>query len=117
FGYRPRGLIAITSKPLDRPEIVQATKPAKPALNVRRYSTLEETRKKAVLVKLRRITNGVYRGLDVGKEIEIVDGLALGDTLLLEKGREVVGFAVCHMPPNSEAPHGAAYVKFLAIDG
>ena len=52
-----------------------------------------------------------------GQGMEIVDGLALGDTLLLEKGREVIGFAVCHMPPNSEAPHGAAYVKFLAIDG
>ena len=116
FGYRPRGLIAITSKPLDRPEIVQATKPAKPALNVRRYSTLEETRKKAVLVKLRRITNAVYRGLDVGKEIEIVDGLALGDTLLLEKGREVIGFAIFHSPGVSEAPHGTVYVKFLAID-
>ena len=48
----------------------------------------------------------IWRGLDVTKEIEIVDGLALGDTLLLEKGREVIGFAVCHMPPNSEAPHG-----------
>jgi len=24
--------------------------------------------------------------MDVGKEVEIVDGLALGDTLLLEKG-------------------------------
>jgi hypothetical protein len=45
-----------------------------------------------------------------------VDGLALGDTLLLEKGRDVIGFAICHLPPNSEAPHGSAYVKFLAID-
>ena len=28
----------------------------------------------------------------------------------------LIGFAVVHMPPNSEAPHGAAYIKFLAID-
>ena len=43
----------------------------------------------------------ICRGLDVAKEIEIVDGLALGDTLLLEKGREVIGFAICHMPPTA----------------
>ena len=41
---------------------------------------------------------------------------ALAPVLLLEKGREVIGFAVCHLPPNSEAPHGSAYVKLLAID-
>jgi hypothetical protein len=83
---------------------------------VRRYSTLEEAKKKPAMARMRRITNGIWRGLDLGKEVEIVDGLALGDTLLLEKGREVVGFAICHLPPNSEAPHGSAYVKFLAID-
>ena len=50
-------------------------------LSVRRYSSLEEAKKKATLLKLHRITNGVSRGLDVGKEVEIVDGLALGDTV------------------------------------
>ncbi len=116
FEYRPRGLVAITSKHLDRREIVHATKPQKVTVTVRRYSSLEEAKKKPVLLKMRRITNAIWRGMDVGKEVEIVEGLALGDTLLLEKGRETIGFAVCHLPPNSEAPHGAAYVKFLAID-
>jgi hypothetical protein len=106
----------VTSKTLDRRELA-APKPAgKPGVSVRRYSTLEEARKKQVMQKVRRITNHFWRGLDVSKEIEIVDGLTLGDTLLLEKGREVIGFAVCHLPPNSEAPHGSAYVKLLAID-
>ncbi len=108
--------MAITVKHLDRREIVPATRAAKPGLAVRRYSSLEEARKKPAMLKFRRITNGVWRGMDVGKEVEIVDGLALGDTLLLEKGRELIGFAIVHMPPNSEAPHGAAYIKFLAID-
>jgi ribosomal protein S18 acetylase RimI-like enzyme len=116
FGYRPRGLVVIAAKPLDRREIVQATRPAKPLVSVRRYSTLEESKKKAAILKLRRITNGIFRGMDLGKEVEIVDGLALGDTLLLEKGRELIGFAVFHMPGVSEAPHGSLYIKFLAID-
>ena len=116
FGYRPRGLVMITAKPLDRREIVQATKSAKTAVGIRRYSTLEEAKKKATILKLRRITNAIYRGMDLGKEVEIVDGLALGDTLLLEKGRELIGFAIYHTPGVSEAPQGSLYVKFLAID-
>ena len=68
------------------------------------------------MLKFRKITNAIYRGLDVAKEVEIVDGLALGDTLLLENGRDLVGFAVYHTPCVSEAPTGALYVKYLAID-
>ena len=116
FGYKPKGLVAITSKPLDRREIVQATQPGKPALSVRRFSTLEESKKKTTMQRLRRITNLIYRGLDLAKEVEIVDGLALGDTLLLEKGRELIGFAIYHIPGVSEAPQGSLYIKFLAID-
>src|SRR5713101_3948525 len=116
FGYKPKGLVVVAAKPMDRREIVQATRPPRPGLGVRRYSSLEKARKKAAMLRVRRITNGIWRGMDLGKEVEIVDGLALGDTLLLEKGREVIGFAVVHMPPNSEAPYGAAYIKFLAID-
>ena len=96
FGYKPKGLVVVTSKAIDRPDSpAAAARPAlKPGLAVRRYSTLEEARKKQVMQKVRRITNGFWRGLDLAKEIEIVDGLTLGDTLLLEKGREVIGFAV-----------------------
>ena len=116
FGYKPKGLVVIAAKPMDRREIVQATRPPRPGLAVRRYSSLEEARKKAAMLRVRRITNGIWRGMDLGKEVEIVDGLALGDTLLLEKGRDVIGFAIVHMPGVSEAPHGSVYVKFLAID-
>src|SRR5262245_26635898 len=114
FGYRPRGLVALMARTLDRRETPVA-RPAKPVVSVRRYSTLEEAKKKAAILKMRRITNSVFRGLDLGKEVEIVDGLALGDTLLLEKGRDLIGFAIYHAPGMSEAPQGSLYVKFLAI--
>lgn len=116
FGYKPKGLMAITSKPLDRREIAPAPKPSKPPLQIRHFSALEESKKKATMQRFRRITNQLYRGMDIGKEVEIVDGLALGDTLLLEKGRELIGFAIYHTPGVSEAPQGALYLKFLAFD-
>lgn len=115
-GYKPKGLVVITSKLLDRREIVPTPKPSKPLLHVRRFSSLEESKKKTMMQRFRRITNQLYRGMDIGKEVEMVDGLALGDTLLLEKGRELVGFAIYHTPGVSEAPQGALYVKFLALD-
>ena len=122
FGYKPKQLTAIMSRPLDRaPAVVRPGLPAKVApkpltTTLRRYSTLEEAKKKATLARLHRITNGICRGLDLAKEVEIVDGLALGDTLLLERGKDLLGFAVYHAPGVSEAPAGALYVKYLALD-
>src|SRR5262249_49782739 len=90
--------------------------PVKTPLTARRFSTLEEAKKKAALARIHRITNAVCRGMDLSKEIEIVDGLALGDTVLLERGRDGIGFPICPGPGVSRAPAGALYVKFLAID-
>ncbi|MBI4610740.1 MAG: GNAT family N-acetyltransferase [Candidatus Rokubacteria bacterium] len=111
-GFKPKGLVAITVKALDRREIV----PVKAVGETHRFSELEEVRKKSTMQKLRRLTHAIYRGMDVGKEVEIVDGLALGDTLVLEKGRDLLGFAIYHTPGVSEAPQGSLYVKFLALD-
>jgi len=116
FGYRPKALTALMSRVLDRNAPRPATKLARGPLTVRRYSQLEETKKKATLGRVHRITNALYRGLDLSKEVEIVDGLALGDTLLLERARDLVGFAVVHTPGVSEAPAGTLYVKYMAID-
>ena len=118
FGYRPKHLTAIMSRTIDRgaARVPAAPKPGKAPLAARRFSTLEEAKKKAALARIHRITNAICRGMDLAKEIEIVDGLALGDTVLLERGRDLIGFAICHAPGVSEAPAGALYVKFLAID-
>src|SRR3989475_8161280 len=105
------------SRTIDRtPPQAAVTKPSKAALAVRRFSALEETKKKATLARMHGITTALCRGRDLSKEVGIVDGLALGDTLLLERGRALVGFAIYHTPGVSEAPAGALYVKFLAID-
>ena len=125
FGYRPKELTSVMTRPLERtPPALRPSLnaplpkgPVKPpGVTVRKYSSLEESKKKATLLRLHRITNAVCRGLDLSKEIEIVDGLALGDTLVLERGKDLLGFAVYHAPGVSEAPAGALYVKFLALD-
>ncbi len=116
FGFKPRALVAITAKSLERRESAPPTKLVRGAPEVLRFSTYEESKKKGLLGRLKGLTGKIYRGLDLTKEIEIVDGLALGDTLLLEKDRAVLGFALCHTPGVSEAPQGSLYIKYAAID-
>ena len=115
-GFKPKSLVAITAKSLERREVTEPSGSTRGAPQLVRFSTLEESKKKALLARLRTLTSRFYRGLDLTKEVEIVDGLALGDTLVLEKDRAVVGFAICHTPGTSEAPQGALYVKYAAID-
>ena len=38
-------------------------------------------------------------GYDFTREIELTDALALGDTVLLREGEQIVGFALCHTAP------------------
>jgi GNAT superfamily N-acetyltransferase len=116
FGFKPKSLVAITSKSLERRDLTPPAKPVRGAPQVLRFSTYEESRKKALLGRLRALTGKLYRGLDLTKEIEIVSGLGLGETLILEKDRAIVGFAICHAPGVSEAPQGALYIKYAAID-
>src|SRR6185503_17279831 len=69
FGYRPKSLTAIMSRALDRPTTRPVLpKPPKGPLTVRRFSTLEETKKKAALGRFHRITNAICRGMDLSKE-------------------------------------------------
>lgn len=120
FGYRPKSLVALMGRALDRPAPRPAPAPAgktpRTVLTTRRFSTLEETRKAAALTRVHRMAGAVCRGLDVTKEVEMIDGLALGDTLLLERERTLLGAALYHTPGVSEAPSGALYVKLAVID-
>jgi GNAT superfamily N-acetyltransferase len=116
FGYRPKSLTVIMSRSLERRDGQPSPRAARAGLTARRFSSLEETKKKAALARFHRITNAVCRGMDLSKEVEIVDGLALGDTLVFDRGRDLVGFAVYHAPGVSEAPAGALYVKTLVLD-
>ena len=70
FGYKPKSLTAVMSRALERGTARPALpKPVvKGALTVRRFSGLEETKKKAALTRFHRITNGVCRGLELAKE-------------------------------------------------
>jgi hypothetical protein len=61
------------------------------------------------------LTDVVYEGLDLEREIVAVHGQELGDTVLLPGESGLDGLAVCHCGPGSEAGADVCFVKFGAV--
>jgi GNAT superfamily N-acetyltransferase len=105
FGFWPRFLTPIMSKPVD------ATGDG-PRWS--RYSEVPEDEREECLRACRGLTDAIYEGLDLEREIRAVQTQGLGDSVLLWDDSKLLGFAVCHCGRGSEAGSGACYIKFGA---
>jgi GNAT superfamily N-acetyltransferase len=106
FGFWPRFLTAIMALPV---------KPSSKPLDWRKFSELPEEQRRDCLRACQDLTNEIYEGLNVEREIRAVENQKLGDTVLLWSDSELVGLAVCHCGAGSEAGPEACYVKFGAV--
>lgn len=106
FGFWPRFLTAVMSK------AVRATSTAPTCT---RFSNLADNERHSALASCRDLTNALFDGLDVAREIRTVADQALGDTVLLWDDSTLVGVAVCHCGAGSEAGGGTCYIKFGAV--
>jgi len=107
FGFAARFLTAIMSK---------AVQPAAPSVApLSTYSRVPRGERNAVLHACYRLTDALYPGLNVEREIRAVHAQNLGDTVLVWNDRELAGFAVCHCGPGTEAGDNKCYVKFGAV--
>jgi hypothetical protein len=61
------------------------------------------------------LTDSIFAGLDLTREIEMIGELELGDVILLAESSRIVGLALCHAGKGSEAGSGTVYVKFGAV--
>ena len=68
-----------------------------------------------VLDEIRGLTESVFPGLDVSREVVAVHALEIGDTLLLRRARTLDGIAVCHRGAGSEAGSETCYIKVAAV--
>jgi GNAT superfamily N-acetyltransferase len=105
FGFWPRFLTVVMS-------IAVGQRRSKERWS--KYSDLAEGERGSVLGECSELTNAIYEGLDVQREIRAVDTQRLGDTVLLSDNSRLVGLAVCHCGPGTEAGSGTCYVKFGA---
>jgi hypothetical protein len=107
FGFWPRFLTAIMSKPVARAEGATSSSI--------RFSGAPANEQQRMLAVCREMTDAVYEGLDVSSDIRAAADQRLGDTLLLSRDGELVALAVCHSGPGTEAGSGTCYIKFGAV--
>jgi len=106
FGFWPRFLTAIMAKPVQ---------PHGPVPSWTCYSAVSEPDRPACLQACRDLTETIYEGLTVEREIRAVEAQKLGETVLLGDNSQIVGIAVCHCGPGTEAGSGTCYIKFGAV--
>ena len=105
YGFYPRFLTAILTKQID------STVKSGP---LSRFSESPSKNHDAVIQACFRLTDSLYAGLDVEREIRAVHSQNLGDTVLVWDGSDRAGFAVCHCGPGTEAGSNKCYIKFAA---
>jgi len=106
FDYWPQYLTPVMSK---------AVAPVAIQNGAMLISELRPAQKQEALAECQNLTDAIFEGLDVSREIRAVDAQQLGDTILLFDGSTISAFAVCHTGPGTEAGSGACYVKFAAV--
>lgn len=106
FGFWPRFLTPIMWRPLD------PSRGAAPTFS--QHSQYPGTQRAAALEACAELTEAVFEGLDLRREIQAVTNHALGDTLLVDDNAGLAAFAVCHVGAGTEAGSDACFIKFAA---
>lgn len=106
FGFWPRFLTAMMSKQVEPPVA---------APDFLCFSEVPEANRGECLAACAGLTNKLYEGLSVEREIRAVVEQNLGETILLGDPATLAAFAVCHLGPRTEAGSGTCYVKFAAV--
>lgn len=104
FGFYPQCLTPVMAKSIQPMTLTQFL-----------FSQVPEAEKAAILKETQHLTNAVFEGLDLSKEIQTVDTLKLGDTVMLWDNDRLLGFAVCHCGAGTEAGQNTCFIKFGAI--
>jgi hypothetical protein len=105
YGFWPRFLTAVMASPVN-PESRSGSI---------RLSGIGEEDLAGVMTAVGELTDAVYPGLDLSREIQAVRVQRLGDTVLIDDGAGLQGVAICHVGAGTEAGSGTCYVKFGAV--
>jgi GNAT superfamily N-acetyltransferase len=105
YGFWPRFLTAVMTSPVD---------PDSRSGSIR-LSGVGDEDLAGVMAAVGELTDAVYPGLDLSREIGAVRAQRLGDTVLIDDAAGLRGVAVCHVGAGTEAGSGACYVKFGAV--
>ncbi len=105
-GFWPRFLTAVMSRDVEPPPVRE------PFTLV---SAVAESELPGVLHEVRALTDEIYPGLDLTREIVSVRRQGLGDTVLVDDAAGLQALAVCHVGAGTEAGAGSCYIKFGGV--
>lgn len=105
FGFKPQALTPVLAKTVERTD---------GGGEWTSFSALAGESRASALAACRHLTEAVYPGLDLGREIAAATRQGIGDTVLIRQDGALAAFAICHLGPGSEAGDGTAYIKFGA---
>ena len=108
FGFWPRFLTAMMSKPANRAGESIGASP------VKLFSSLSPEDRATALKACNELTGEIYEGLSVEREIISIAKQQLGDTVLVWEDSRLVALGVCHCGAGTEAGPDVCYVKFGA---
>ena len=103
YGFWPRFLTAIMSRPVDPDSRSSST----------RMSAVADKDLANALEAVGELTGAVYPGLDLSREIRAVRAQWLGDTVLIDDGAGLQGVAICHVGAGTEA--GGAHATSSSV--
>jgi GNAT superfamily N-acetyltransferase len=104
YGFWPRFLTALMAKPVTGAASEYTT-----------FARVPVRERAGTLEAIRELTDAVFPGLDLEREIRACDAQQIGDTVLVYRAGRPAGVAICHCGAGSEAGSGACYVKFGAV--
>jgi hypothetical protein len=82
-----------------------------------RFGALDRDAREAALSAIRGICGRYYDGYDVTADVLHVQHRGLGDTFVMRAEGQVLGFAICHFGPLSEAySDEQVLIKYLYVD-
>jgi predicted N-acetyltransferase YhbS len=116
YDFWPRFLTNVMSRLV---KSVNETKENEGLIGWSKFSNIQKERRSEVLADCNSLTSSIYDGLDLRIEILSVANQNLGDTILLtnNKSDKLLGLAVCHCGPRTEAGSNTCYVKFGLVAG
>ncbi len=79
------------------------------------FSGLPAAEREAALAECRAVTDSIFPGFDLTREIAIIEEKSFGDTLLIRRDGRLVAVGCCHQGAMSEAGSAQALVKVAAV--
>ena len=106
FGFWPQFLTPVMSKAIEQQQEGGGWS---------LYSKTPASERELSLRQCFELTDAIFAGLDLEREIRTLGDQKIGDTVLLREGDVLMALAICHIGKGSEAGTGSTYIKFGAV--